>query len=81
MRLKRFVTAKKAQKIGIEWSKILSEFPRMFLNQAMSCLHSLSISDCNKLNSVPDGITFVVGLRELGIKWMPKSFKDIVFVN
>jgi hypothetical protein len=64
MRLKRFVTAR-AQKIGIEWFEILSEFPRKFRNQTMSSLHSLSISDCNKLNSVLDGITFVVGLREL----------------
>jgi hypothetical protein len=45
-------------------------------NQAMSCLHS-SIN-CNKQKSVPDGLTFVVGPRELEIKWMPKSFKDMI---
>jgi hypothetical protein len=44
-------------------------------NQAMSHLYRLSISDCNKLKSVPDGLTFVAGLRELEIRWMPKSFK------
>ena len=44
-------------------------------NQAMPHLCRLSISDCNKLKSVPDGLTFVAGLRELEIRWMPKSFK------
>ena len=44
-------------------------------NQAMPHLCRLSISDCNKLKGVPDGLTFVAGLRELEIRWMPKSFK------
>ncbi|KAJ1435352.1 Leucine-rich repeat domain superfamily [Sesbania bispinosa] len=44
-------------------------------NQAMPNLFRLSISDCNKLRTVPDGLKFVVGLRELEIRWMPKSFK------
>ncbi|KEH21734.1 putative P-loop containing nucleoside triphosphate hydrolase, leucine-rich repeat domain, L [Medicago truncatula] len=44
-------------------------------NEAMPHLCRLSISDCNKLKSVPDGLTIVAGLRELEIRWMPKSFK------
>ncbi|XP_027351800.1 putative disease resistance protein At1g50180 isoform X2 [Abrus precatorius] len=44
-------------------------------NQAMSSLHRLSISDCNKLKTVPDGLKFVASLQELEIRWMPKSFK------
>ncbi|GAU14003.1 hypothetical protein TSUD_168280 [Trifolium subterraneum] len=45
-------------------------------NQAMSYLYRLSISDCNKLKTVPDGLKFVAGLRELEFRWMPKSFKN-----
>jgi hypothetical protein len=45
-------------------------------NQAMSFLYRLSISDCNKLKTVPDGLKFVAGLRELEFRWMPKSFKN-----
>lgn len=44
-------------------------------NQAMPHLYRLSICDCNKLKSVPDGLKFVAALRELEIRWMPKSFK------
>ncbi|XP_057436136.1 putative disease resistance protein At1g50180 isoform X2 [Lotus japonicus] len=44
-------------------------------NQAMPNLYRLSISDCNKLKTVPDGLKFVTGLRELEIRWMPTSFK------
>ncbi|KAL5095704.1 hypothetical protein RYX36_000031 [Vicia faba] len=42
----------------------------------MPCLYRLSISDCNKLKSVPDGLKFVAGLRELEIRWMPKLFNN-----
>ncbi|CAK8540852.1 unnamed protein product [Lathyrus sativus] len=45
-------------------------------DQSMPCLYRLSISDCNKLKSVPDGLKFVDGLRELEIRWMPKSLKN-----
>ncbi|KAK7295510.1 hypothetical protein RJT34_18419 [Clitoria ternatea] len=44
-------------------------------NQAMPNLHRLSISDTNRLKTVPDGLKFVTSLRELEIRWMPKSFK------
>ncbi|KAL2333926.1 hypothetical protein Fmac_015139 [Flemingia macrophylla] len=44
-------------------------------NQAMPSLHRLSISDCNNLKRVPDGLRFIASLRELEIRWMPKSFK------
>ncbi|KAL4322709.1 hypothetical protein AHAS_Ahas14G0237600 [Arachis hypogaea] len=44
-------------------------------NQAMPNLYRLGISDCNKLKTVPDGLKFVSGLREIEIRWMPKSFK------
>lgn len=44
-------------------------------NQALPKMYRLSISDCNKLKTVPDGLRFVAGLRELEIRWMPKSFK------
>ena len=44
-------------------------------NQAMQNLYRLGISDCNKLKTVPDGLKFVAGLRELEIRWMPQSFK------
>lgn len=45
-------------------------------DQAMAYLYRLSVSDCNKLKSVPDGLKFVAGLRELAIRWMPKPFKN-----
>jgi hypothetical protein len=45
-------------------------------NQAMSFIYRLSISACNKLKTIPDGLKFLAGLRELEIKWMPKLFKD-----
>nr|AHG28978.1 NBS-LRR protein [Cicer arietinum] len=44
-------------------------------NHAMPCLYRLSICDCNKLMSVPDGLKFVDGLKELEITWMPKLFQ------
>ncbi|TKY65075.1 putative disease resistance protein [Spatholobus suberectus] len=44
-------------------------------NQAMPNLYRLSISDCNNLKTVPDGLRFIASLRELEIRWMPKSFK------
>ncbi|CAJ1834024.1 unnamed protein product [Sphenostylis stenocarpa] len=44
-------------------------------NQAMPNLHRLSISDCNNLKAVPDGLKYITSLRELEIRWMPKSFK------
>lgn len=44
-------------------------------NQAMPYLYRLSISDCNNLKTVPDGLQFVSRLREIEIRWMPKSFK------
>ncbi|RDX93204.1 putative disease resistance protein, partial [Mucuna pruriens] len=44
-------------------------------NRAMPKLHRLSISDCNNLKRVPDGLRFIASLRELEIRWMPKSFK------
>lgn len=44
-------------------------------NHAMPNLHRLSISDCNNLKTVPDGLKFIASLRELEIRWMPKSFK------
>ncbi|XP_061365904.1 putative disease resistance protein At1g50180 [Gastrolobium bilobum] len=44
-------------------------------NQAMPNLYRLGISDCNKLKTVPNGLRFVAGLRELEIRWMPNSFK------
>ncbi|KAF7820490.1 putative disease resistance protein [Senna tora] len=44
-------------------------------NQAFPKLYRLAISDCYKLKIVPDGMKFVVSLRELEIRWMPKSFK------
>ncbi|KAH1238463.1 putative disease resistance protein [Glycine max] len=44
-------------------------------DQAMPNLYRLSISDCNNLKTVPDGLKFITSLRELEIRWMPKSFK------
>ncbi|XP_061365980.1 probable disease resistance RPP8-like protein 4 [Gastrolobium bilobum] len=44
-------------------------------NQAMPDLYRLDISDCNKLKTVPNGLRFVAGLRELENTWMPNSFK------
>ncbi|KAK7340675.1 hypothetical protein VNO77_21385 [Canavalia gladiata] len=44
-------------------------------NQAMPNLQRLSISDCNKLKMVPDGLKFAGNLQELEVRWMPKSFK------
>ncbi|KAG2403996.1 putative disease resistance protein [Vigna angularis] len=44
-------------------------------NQAMPSLYRLSISDCNNLKTVPDGLKYITSLRELEIRWMPKSFK------
>ncbi|RZB53893.1 putative disease resistance protein At1g50180 [Glycine soja] len=44
-------------------------------DQAMPNLYRLSISDCNNLRTVPDGLKFITTLRELEIRWMPKSFK------
>ncbi|KAL5167440.1 putative disease resistance protein [Glycine soja] len=44
-------------------------------DQAMPNLYRLSISDCNNLKTVPDGLKFITTLRELEIRWMPKSFK------
>ncbi|WJX80823.1 hypothetical protein P8452_63770 [Trifolium repens] len=38
-------------------------------NQAMSFLYRLSISDCNKLKTVPDGLKFVAGLQFELIKY------------
>jgi hypothetical protein len=45
-------------------------------NQAMSFIYRLSISACNKLKTIPDGLKFLAGLRELEFKWMPKLFMD-----
>ncbi|QCE12684.1 disease resistance protein RPM1 [Vigna unguiculata] len=47
----------------------------MIENQAMPNLYRLSISDCNNLKTVPDGLKYITSLRELEIRWMPKSFK------
>jgi len=44
-------------------------------NEAMPNLYRLSISDCNNLKAVPDGLKYITSLRELEIRWMPKSFK------
>ncbi|KAK7394392.1 hypothetical protein VNO78_14919 [Psophocarpus tetragonolobus] len=44
-------------------------------NQAMPNLYRLSISDCNNLKTVPNGLKSIASLRELEIRWMPKSFK------
>ncbi|XP_054824369.1 putative disease resistance protein At1g50180 [Prosopis cineraria] len=45
-------------------------------NHAFPNLFRLAIYDCNKLKTVPDGLKFVAGLREIEIRWMPKSFKS-----
>ncbi|XP_028755936.1 putative disease resistance protein At1g50180 [Neltuma alba] len=45
-------------------------------DQAFPKLYRLSIVDCNKLKTVPHGLKFVAGLREIEIRWMPKSFKS-----
>ncbi|KAF3952653.1 hypothetical protein CMV_021812 [Castanea mollissima] len=42
---------------------------------AMPSLCRLEITDCNKLETVPDGLKFVSALQELEIRWMPRAFK------
>ncbi|KAK4280298.1 hypothetical protein QN277_011937 [Acacia crassicarpa] len=39
-------------------------------------LYRLAVVDCNKLKIVPDGLKFATALREIEIRWMPKSFKS-----
>ncbi|KAI9112991.1 hypothetical protein K1719_016105 [Acacia pycnantha] len=39
-------------------------------------LYRLAVVDCNKLKTVPDGLKFATALREIEIRWMPKSFKS-----
>lgn len=41
----------------------------------MPSLCRLEITDCNKLEMVPDGLKFVSTLQELEIRWMPRAFK------
>ncbi|KAF3947533.1 hypothetical protein CMV_026347 [Castanea mollissima] len=41
----------------------------------MPSLGRLEITDCNKLETVPDGLKFVSALQELEIRWMPRAFK------
>ncbi|KAI4352404.1 hypothetical protein L6164_006661 [Bauhinia variegata] len=45
-------------------------------NQAMPNLFRLGISDCKKLNTVPEGLKFAGNLRELEIRWMSKCFNE-----
>ncbi|KAL0011833.1 hypothetical protein SO802_006941 [Lithocarpus litseifolius] len=42
---------------------------------AMLSLGRLEITDCNKLETVPDGLKFVSTLQELEIRWMRRAFK------
>lgn len=44
-------------------------------NQAFRNLYRLAISDCNRLKTVPEGVKYATALREIEIRWMPKSFK------
>ncbi|XVE72314.1 hypothetical protein DITRI_Ditri11bG0029400 [Diplodiscus trichospermus] len=45
---------------------------------AMATLTRLGISDCYKLNMVPDGLRFIASLRELEIRWMSRAFKSSI---
>jgi hypothetical protein len=45
---------------------------------AMPSLCRLEIEGCMRLRRIPDGLRFVTTLQELGIKFMPKTFKDRV---
>ncbi|KAJ7971101.1 Disease resistance protein [Quillaja saponaria] len=61
-------------------SLLLRGFPNLeeweMENQAMPNLCRLGISDCNKLKTVPNGLRYIATLRNIEIRWMPKSFKN-----
>ncbi|XVF78590.1 hypothetical protein PTKIN_Ptkin14bG0146500 [Pterospermum kingtungense] len=43
---------------------------------AMPALRCLVIVNCRKMKMLPDGLSFIATLQELGIRSMPKAFKD-----
>ncbi|XVF78640.1 hypothetical protein PTKIN_Ptkin14bG0151300 [Pterospermum kingtungense] len=57
--------------------KSLSNLEELQVDEgAMPVLRRLEIVNCRKMKKLPDGLSFITTLQELGIKRMRKAFKD-----